>query len=98
MPPLAVARELDSQGAVGDRESSDTLPSGAERWWRQPPKGKCISSSEARLACFLTGESPIVKVLYKLAPSINLEAPSTTLSGIAAVKLKNPRGDSPVKL
>ena len=27
-------------------------------------------------------------VLYKLAPSINLEAPSTTLSGIAAVKLK----------
>ena len=40
----------------------------------------------------------VVKVLYKLAPSINLEAPSTTLSGIAAVKLKNPRGDSPVKL
>ena len=30
-------------------------------------------------------------VLYKLAPSINLEAPSTTLSGIAAVKLKNPQ-------
>ena len=27
-------------------------------------------------------------VLYKLAPSINLEAPSTTLSGVAAVKLK----------
>ena len=40
----------------------------------------------------------VVKVLYKLAPSINLEAPSTTLSGIAAVKLKNPRGHSPVKL
>ena len=37
-------------------------------------------------------------VLYKLAPSINLEAHSTTLSGIAAVKLKNPRGHSPVKL
>ena len=37
-------------------------------------------------------------VLYKLAPPINLEAPSTTLSGIAAVKLKNPRGHSPVKL
>ena len=35
---------------------------------------------------------------HKRAPSINLEAPSTTLSGIAAVKLKNPRGDSPVKL
>ena len=28
----------------------------------------------------------------------NLEAPTTTLSGKAAVKLKNPRGDSPVKL
>ena len=37
-------------------------------------------------------------VLYKLAPSIDLEAPTTTLSGIDAVKLKNPRGDSPVKL
>ena len=23
-----------------------------ERWWRQPPKGDCISSSGARLACF----------------------------------------------
>ena len=40
----------------------------------------------------------VVKVLYKLAPSINLEAPFTTLSGVAAVKLKNPRGHSPVKL
>ena len=28
----------------------------------------------------------------------NLEAPTTTLSGIAAVKLKNPRGHSSVKL
>ena len=25
-----------------------------ERWWRQPPKGECISSSGARLACFPT--------------------------------------------
>ena len=40
----------------------------------------------------------VVKVFYKRAPSINIEAPSTTLSGKAAVKLKNPRGDSPVKL
>ena len=40
----------------------------------------------------------VVKVFYKRAPSINIEAPSATLSGIAAVKLKNPRGDSPVKL
>ena len=38
----------------------------------------------------------VVKVFYKRAPSINIEAPSATLSGIAAVKLKNPRGDSPV--
>ena len=27
-------------------------------------------SPEGRLACFPTGESPVVKVLYKLAPSI----------------------------
>jgi len=40
----------------------------------------------------------VVKVFYKRAPSINIEAPSATLSGKAAVKLKNPRGDSPVKL
>jgi len=44
----------------------------------------------------------VVKVLYKLAPSINLEAPSTTLSGIAAVKLKplknlRPSGPSTLK-
>ena len=55
---------------------------------REAGKGGCIS--DARRA--------VVKVLYKLAPSINLEAPSRTLSGIAAVKLKNPRGHSPVKL
>jgi len=44
----------------------------------------------------------VVKVLYKLAPSINLEAPYTTLSGIAAVKLKplknlRPSGPSTLK-
>ena len=40
-------------------------------------------------------------VLYKLASSINLEAPSTTLSGIAAVKfkpLKNLRPSGPSTL
>ena len=57
-------------------------------WCLTAPKGECI---------FLARRA-VVKVLYKLAPSINLEAPSTTLSGIAAVKLKNPRGHSPVKL
>ena len=35
-------------------------PNCGERWWRQPPKGDCIS--DARRA--------VVKVLYKLAPSI----------------------------
>ena len=40
-------------------------PLAGERWWRQPPKGECIFSSGARLACFPTGESPVVKVLYK---------------------------------
>ncbi len=61
-------------------------------------RGNAFPTPAGRLYGFPTGESPVVKVLYKLAPSINLEAPSTTLSGIAAVKLKNPRGDSPVKL
>ena len=36
VPPLAVARELNSQGAVGNWESSDTLPSGAGRWYAVP--------------------------------------------------------------
>ena len=52
----------------------------------------------SEVGLFSDARRAVVKVLYKLAPSINLEAPSTTLSGIAAVKLKNPRGDSPVKL
>ena len=56
----------------------------------QRPQGGCM--------VFPRAKARFVKVLYKLAPSINLEAPSTTLSGIAAVKLKNPRGHSPVKL
>ena len=46
-----------------------------ERWWRQPPKGDCISSPAWRLYGFPTGKSPIVKVLYKLAPSINVTRP-----------------------
>ena len=44
--------------------------------WRQPPK---------RGGMHFLARRAVVKVLYKLAPSINLEAPSTTLSGIAAV-------------
>ena len=57
--------------------------------WRQPPK---------RGGMHFLARRAVVKVLYKPAPSINLEAPTTTLSDRAAVKLKNPRGDSPVKL
>ena len=67
-------------------------------WCLTAPKGDAFPTPAGRLYGFPTGESPVVKVLYKLAPSINSEAPSTTLSGIAAVKLKNPRGHSPVKL
>ena len=37
------------------------------------------------MKCIPLARRAVVKVLYKLAPSINLEAPSTTLSGIAAV-------------
>jgi len=58
----------------------------------QPPKGGCISN--ARRA--------VVKVLYKLAPLYFQKAPTTTLSGIAAVKLKplknlRPSGPSTLK-
>ena len=59
-----------------------------ERWWRQPPKGGCISLARRAVGLFSNARRAVVKVLYKLAPFINLEAPSTTLSGIAAVKLK----------
>ena len=34
-----------------------------ERWWRQPPKGDCISSPAWRLYGLSSGESPVVKVL-----------------------------------
>ena len=61
------------------------------------PRGEGGAVRHQREMHFLARRA-VVKVLYKLAPSINLEAPSTTLSGIAAVKLKNPRGHSPVKL
>ncbi len=50
-------------------------------------KGECISSPAGRLYGFI-----------QTGAFYNLEAPTTTLSGIAAVKLKNPRGHSPVKL
>ena len=61
------------------------------------PPGKVVAPA-TKGGCISNARRAVVKVLYKLAPSINLEAPSTTLSGIAAVKLKNPRGHSPVKL
>ena len=82
--------------------------SGRGLWWRlrrmfynaacSGESREPFPSSAARLACFSTGESPVVRFYHKRAPSINLEASTTTLSGKAAVKLKNPRGDSPVKL
>ena len=68
--------------------STHSAPLAGERWCRKAPKG----------AAFPSPARAVVKVFYKRAPSTNLEVPSTTLSGIAAVKLKNPRGDSPVKL
>ena len=45
--------------------------------WPSPP---CKQAAQVLI-------SAVVKVFYKRAPSINLEAPTTTLSGIAAVKL-----------
>ena len=68
-----------------------------------PPNcgGKVVAPATKGGMHFLARRA-VVKVLYKLAPSINLEAPSTTLSGIAAVKLKplknlRPEGPSTLK-
>ena len=59
--------------AVGGDRGAFPRAAGAVVWF-SPPEG--------RVACFPTGESPVVKVFYKLAA----EPPSTTLSGKAAVK------------
>ncbi len=45
---------------------------------------------------FSHGRSPVVKVLYILAPSIILKAPTKTLSGEADVKLKPLKNLRPV--
>ena len=64
-------------------------------------KGGCISLARRAVVWFFHGRSPVVKVLYKLAPLYFQKAPTTTLSGIAAVKLKplkNPRPSGPSTL
>ncbi len=62
-----------------------------ERWWRQPPKGECISSPAGRLYGFPTGESPVVKVLYKTGAFYNLKAPTSP----AQRYYITPEGESP---
>ena len=69
------------------RIAKNKVPPPGGRWWRQPPKG--VHFRRPQGGC---------KGFTQTGAFHNLEAPSTTLSGIAAVKLKNPRGDSPVKL
>ncbi len=78
---------------------SFVLPPLAGEVPRSGQGGNAFPSPEGRLYGFLFshGRSPVVKVLSKLAPSIILKAPTTTLSGEAAVKPENPRGESPVK-
>ena len=60
-------------------------------------RGGSRYTSGARLACFPRPQGGCMGFIQTGA-FYNLEAPTTTLSGKAAVKLKNPRGDSPVKL
>ena len=45
-------------------------PACGGRWWRQPPKGECISSSGARLACFPTPAGRLSRFYHRRAPSI----------------------------
>ena len=52
--------------------------SGRGLWWR-------LRRSLKKRGPHSLGRSPVVRFYHKRAPSINLEAPSTTLSGIAAV-------------
>ena len=51
----------------------------------------------SEVGLFSLGRSPVVRLYHKRAPSINLEVPPQP-SRRRRVKLKNPRGDSPVKL
>ena len=66
--------------------------------WPQPPKGECISDARRAVVWFSHGRMPGCEGSIQTGAFYQLEAPSRTLSGIATVKLKNPRGDSPVKL
>ena len=54
----------------------------------------------ARMAVvwFSHGQKPDCEGFIQTGAFYKCNAPTTTLSGRAAVKLKNPRGDSPVKL
>ena len=73
-----------------------------ERWWCQPPKGECISSPAGRLYGFPTGESPVVKVLYKTGAFYNLKAPTspaqryyiTTLGGALNLPVRRSRSQA----
>ena len=51
----------------------------------------------SEVGLFSLGRSPVVRFYHKRAPSINLEVPPQP-SRRRRVKLKNSRGDSPVKL
>ena len=75
------------RGRIKLTHSEEESPPAGGKVVAPATKRGAFQTPAGRLYGFPTGESPVVKVLYKLAPSINLKAPSTTLSGIAAVKL-----------
>ena len=58
-------------GFVRSRKATENpvtrFPPG-QRWWRQPPKGERFSLTRRAIGMFSHGRSPVVKVLYKLAP------------------------------
>ena len=61
-------------------------------------KGGMNFLARRAVGLFSDGRKPGCEGFIQTGAFYNLEAPSTTLSGIAAVKLKNLRGHSPVKL
>ena len=107
-PPIRLCRTSPASGGRINRSMLScrnmapwlSIHSATTKWWHQ--RKKRISSGEARLACFSPGESPVVRFYHKRAPSINLEAPSTTLTATGRVKLKplknlRPSGPSTLK-
>ena len=78
------------------RIAKNKVPPPGGRWWRQPPKGVHFLARRA-VVWFSHGRKPGCEGFIQTGAFYNLKAPPQP-SRRRRVKLKNPRGDSPVKL